>query len=130
MQAVRRNGGPGYHTPARFVASVLVSVLVACAPPNGGESAGRSGQADTSAAPDTEDSMPKTIEDVLAARTPELMQKPGVIGVGQGLCEDRPCIRVYVANDSVGRTLPDSLDGYAVSPVVTGQVRTQPPPPR
>ena len=72
--------------------------------------------------------MTRPIEEVLAARTPELMQREGVIGVGQGLCDERPCIRVYVANDSIAALLPDSLDGWPVSSVVTGQVRTQPPP--
>ena len=128
MQTVKRNGGSGYHAPARSFAGMLgIAAVFACTPPNGGDPASQSDAAPAPATSQTEDIVPKTIEDVLEARTPELMQRPGVIGVGQGLCEERPCIRVYVADESIARALPDSLDGYAVSAVVTGQVRAPPP---
>lgn len=66
----------------------------------------------------------KPIEQVVAARTPELMRIPGVQGVGQALCDDVPCIRVYIVNDSVRSRLPAQLDGYTVSAVVTGPITT------
>ena len=65
----------------------------------------------------------ETIEQVLVKRTPELMRMAGVQGVGQGLCNDKPCIRVYVADSAAAGRLPSTLDGYTVSPVVTGTFR-------
>jgi hypothetical protein len=38
----------------------------------------------------------KAISQVLAERTDDLMSLPGVVGTGQGLCNRRPCIKVYV----------------------------------
>lgn len=67
--------------------------------------------------------MERTIEQVLAAHTPELLRIEGVEGVGQGLCEDAPCIRVYIRRPEVAGRLPGRLDGYPVSPVVTGVIR-------
>ena len=71
-----------------------------------------------------DDAVKEDIEAVLERRTPELMRRAGVQGVGQALCDGRPCIRVYLLDESVAASLPDSLDGYPVSTVVTGPVRT------
>jgi hypothetical protein len=38
----------------------------------------------------------KTIVEVLKEHTEELMSLPGVVGTAQGLCDDKPCIKVYV----------------------------------
>jgi hypothetical protein len=65
----------------------------------------------------------RTIEEAIAARTPELLRLTGVVGVGQALCDGSPCIRVYVRTAEAVRDLPARLDGYPVSPVVTGLVR-------
>lgn len=65
------------------------------------------------------------IEDVIARRTPELMRIPGVTGVGQALCAGAPCIRVYISSDSARARIPQELDGYAVSVIVTGIIRPQ-----
>jgi hypothetical protein len=65
----------------------------------------------------------ETIEQVLVRRTPELMRIPGVQGVGQALCDGSPCIRVYLADSTVIARLPDTVDGYVVSSVVTGVIR-------
>jgi hypothetical protein len=65
----------------------------------------------------------RPIEEVLKARTPELMRTDGVEGVGQGMCNERPCIRVYIRAAEVEKLLPRQLDGYVVDAVVTGMVR-------
>lgn len=67
--------------------------------------------------------MRPTIEQVLERHADDLMRIEGVIGVGQALCEGEPCIRVYLATDSVRQDVPAKLDGYIVSTVVTGVVR-------
>ena len=38
----------------------------------------------------------KTIAEVLKEHTKELMTVPGVVGIGQGLCDNKPCIKVFV----------------------------------
>jgi len=38
----------------------------------------------------------KAITEVLKERTEALMSVRGVVGAGQGLCEGRPCVKVYV----------------------------------
>jgi len=67
----------------------------------------------------------RTIEQSVAARTPELMRIEGVVGVGQGVCNQAPCIRVFLATADAARRLPQRLDGYLVSPVVTGIIRSR-----
>ena len=37
-----------------------------------------------------------TITEVLKERTDALMSVRGVVGAGQGLCDGRPCVKVYV----------------------------------
>lgn len=70
----------------------------------------------------------QSIEDVLAAHTDSLMAVEGVTGVGQGLCEERACIRVYVLarTPEVEQRLPAEIDGYPVELVETGQIRPLP----
>jgi hypothetical protein len=37
-----------------------------------------------------------TVTEILKERTGALMSVPGVVGAGQGLCDGRPCVKVYV----------------------------------
>jgi hypothetical protein len=103
------NQGKEHHLQVRSLTVLLA--LAACT------SCGGRGQA----TPDP--TLSPTIEQAVAARTPELMRIQGVVGVGQALCEGAPCIRVYVRTAEVARALPDRLDGYRVEAVVTGMIR-------
>lgn len=105
-------GGPVH--PARPVLAVITATLIAASCSSGGNDRNTSG----------DDSVKEDIEVVLERRTPELMRRAGVQGVGQALCDGRPCIRVYLLDASVAASLPDTLDGYPVSTVVTGPIRT------
>ena len=69
--------------------------------------------------------MMPTIEDVLRARTPELMAIPGVVGTGQGEEHGRPAILVLVvrATPEIEQRIPRTLDGYPVAIRATGEVR-------
>jgi hypothetical protein len=71
---------------------------------------------------------PLPIETVIERRTPELMSIPGVVGVGQALCDGRPCIRLYLSERTpeVERRIPAELDGYAVDTIVTGRIDAGP----
>jgi hypothetical protein len=63
------------------------------------------------------DTPAKTIESVLKEHGNRLMSLPGVMGVAQGQCGQKPCIKVYVARKTRGllQQIPPTLDGYAVS---------------
>jgi hypothetical protein len=69
-----------------------------------------------------------TIENVIKEHTGELMSIPGVVGVGQGLCDNTPCIKIYIIRSTpeLDRKIPAVLDGYRVSTEVTGSIRAHP----
>jgi len=70
----------------------------------------------------------KRIEEVLKEHTKELMSVPGVVGTAQGLCDDKPCIKVYVLKKTpeLGQKIPDILEGYPVMIEETGEFRALP----
>ena len=70
----------------------------------------------------------KTVEEVLTEHTKELMAIPGVVGVAQGICNDKPCLKVYVVKESpeLKRKIPDTLEGYKVMIEETGEFRVLP----
>lgn len=70
----------------------------------------------------------KSIEEVLREHSRELMSLPGVVGTAQGLCDERPCIKVYVIRKSaeLGRKIPGIIEGYPVAVEETGEIRTFP----
>jgi len=67
----------------------------------------------------------KTIEEVLAEHTDELMSIPGVNGVAQTLCNERPGIVVYVIESSPELTgqIPESIEGFPVTVEVMGEIK-------
>ena len=69
-----------------------------------------------------------TIEQVINKHTEELMSIPGVVGVGQGICDNKLCIKVYIIEKSheTDTKIPASLDGYKISTEVTGEIRAHP----
>jgi hypothetical protein len=71
----------------------------------------------------------KTIEEVLATHTDSLMALPGVVGTAIGLCDDRQCIRVFLADSSAEarREVPEEIEGYPVKVDVTGPIRPRRP---
>lgn len=70
----------------------------------------------------------KTIEAVLEAHTDTLMSLPGVTGTAQGLCEGKPCIKVYVIDKTprLEQEVPAVLGGYPVVVEETGEIRALP----
>ena len=76
-----------------------------------------------------ENTMPsKTIEEVLKENTDTLMSIPGIVGVAQGLCDDKPCIKVYVIKmtPELDNKIPKILEGYTVSVQETGEIKALP----
>ena len=70
----------------------------------------------------------KTIVEVLKEHTEELMSIPGVVGIGKGLCNDKPCIKVLVTEPTLEmvQKMPDNIQGYQVMIEDTGEIRAQP----
>ena len=70
----------------------------------------------------------KSIEEVLKERARELMSLPGVVGVGQGLCDQNPCIKVFVIKRSaeLDQEIPNSLGDYQVVIEETGRIKALP----
>ncbi len=67
----------------------------------------------------------KTIEQVQDAHTKEWMSIPGVEGTGIGLCEGKPCIKIFsskTAEELKGR-IPATIEGYPVTIEETGTFR-------
>jgi len=78
---------------------------------------------------ESEDKMPeKTIEEVLKEHTNKLMSIPGVVGIAEGLCDDQPCIKVFVIKKTpeLEQKIPPVLDGYTVEVEETGEFRALP----
>ena len=76
-----------------------------------------------------EETMPaRPIEAVLAEHTDELMSVPGVVGTAQGLCNDKPCIKVFVMKKTpeLDQKIPSVLEGYTVDVEETGAFRALP----
>ena len=70
----------------------------------------------------------KAIEQVIEERSPDLMEVPGVVGVGQGLSDGEPCVVVMVASalaELERRMIPDRIEGYPVTIRVTGEFRAR-----
>ncbi len=70
----------------------------------------------------------KRIEEVLKEHTKELMSLSGVVGTAQGLCDGKPCIKVYVIKKTpeLDQKIPDNLEGYLVMIDEAGEIRALP----
>ena len=68
------------------------------------------------------------IAEVLRRHTDSLMAIPGVVGVGQGERDGRATVYVMVVRltDSLRKVIPDSIEGYAVELVQSGEIKAQP----
>ncbi len=70
----------------------------------------------------------KPIEEVLKEYTSKLMSLPGVVGTAQGLCNGKPCIKVFVSKKTpkLERKIPKTLEGYPVVIQETGKFKALP----
>jgi len=79
--------------------------------------------------PEREEKMPgKTIEEVLSEYTRQWMSIPAVVGTAEGLDDGKPCIKVYVIEETpeLRRKIPRALHGYPVVVEQTGEIRALP----
>lgn len=100
----------------RLAAGALAAGLAACA---GGTPGG----------PPSEASVERTIEEVQEAYTPEWMSLAGVVGTAVGLCDGRPCIKVYADGpvEPLRERIPNEVEGYPVVLERTGPIRARDP---
>ncbi len=70
----------------------------------------------------------KAIDEVLKEHAKAIMSILGVVGVGQSLCDDKPCIKVYVIKETpeLNQKIPRILEGYPVMIEETGEIRALP----
>ena len=68
------------------------------------------------------------IEEVLRKYTDDLMTIPGVAGVGQGLCNCNPCIKVFAIKKTpeLENKIPQKLEGYQIIIEETGEIHARP----
>lgn len=69
----------------------------------------------------------RTIAQVIASHSDSLLSIKGVVGVGESLCDGKPCIKVFISEDSkeIRSKIPASLDGYPVSIEVSGEFKAR-----
>lgn len=72
-------------------------------------------------------SAPPSITAVMQRSMKTLMAIPGVVGVGEGALQGKPCILVLVKskNPETEKQIPSELEGYPVSVTVVGDVRAR-----
>ena len=62
---------------------------------------------------------------VLGKYQSKLMVVKGVVGVGEGICEGKSCIKVFVVRKTteILTLIPPIIEGYTVSIVETGKFK-------
>lgn len=67
----------------------------------------------------------KTIQEILEGHTGHWMAIPGVVGTAIGELEGRPCIKVFVAEESeeLRQQIPALVEGHPVVVEHTGEFR-------
>ncbi|MGM3307992.1 hypothetical protein ACSQ6I_18790 [Anabaena sp. WFMT] len=73
-------------------------------------------------------SISRTIEQIKERYESDLLNIDGVVGLGISECDNKPCIKVYLENESpnLKQQIPEQLDGFKVDAQVTGAIQTQP----
>ena len=69
---------------------------------------------------------PGLLSDVIARHAPRLMALPGVVGIGAGQVESRPCLILLVSSlEGALPDLPAMLEGYPLVVERTGRLQSQ-----
>jgi hypothetical protein len=71
----------------------------------------------------------KSIQQVLSEKTGEWMAIEGVVGTAIGLCDDKPCIKVFTSSDpaQLQTKIPSTVENHPVVVERIGEVRARPP---
>jgi len=70
----------------------------------------------------------KTIEAALKEHTAKLMSIAGVVGAAQGICGDKPCIKIFVIEKTPALTqqIPEIIEGFPVDLEESGEIHAYP----
>ena len=62
------------------------------------------------------------LKKVLEKYQGEMIAVKGVVGVGEGMCDGKPCVKVFVVKKTsqILTRIPSVIEGYTVSIVETG----------
>ena len=65
------------------------------------------------------------IQEGLTAHTPRLLAMDGVVGVGQGICDGAPCLKVMILKKTseLIKQIGADADGYRIEIIETGEIR-------
>jgi len=68
------------------------------------------------------------IEEVIKERGQQILAIPNVVGIGEGLCDGKPCIKVFVVEitPELEQKIPKELESYPVEIIETGEIRAYP----
>jgi hypothetical protein len=55
--------------------------------------------------------------------TSQVMGRPGVVGTAIGEQGGKPCLKVYVTDERVGKSVPREVGGFPVEVDVTGRIK-------
>jgi hypothetical protein len=104
---------------AKSVATGFLWIAAACGGAGGG--GGAAERPEEAGVTDT------TIESAQQQLTDSLLTKPGVAGTAIGLCDDTPCIKVYLTrrDEELQAMIPDSIHGFKVDVEITGEFRAR-----
>lgn len=111
----------------RAVATVGALLLVTTVAGCGVDEAGTGGAGppaqETASGPEA--TVSDSLERAQARVTRKVIDMEGVTGTAMGLCNGRPCIKVYLESDSsaLRSRLPRSESGFPVVAEVTGKIR-------
>lgn len=67
-----------------------------------------------------------SIETIKTVNEASLMSVPGVVGVGIGECNAKPCVKVFLEKETPeSKKIPTEINGFEVRKEVTGQINIQ-----
>ncbi len=83
------------------------------------------GQSSRPMAQETDIVADKSIDAVLEQHSPRLLSLPGVVGVGRGECDGRPCIKVMVVENTeeLAALIGVSVEGFTIEIIESGEIR-------
>src|SRR5262245_40891405 len=67
----------------------------------------------------------KSMNEVQEEHQKRLLAIPGVVGIGQGISQGKPCFRIYVGKltPELSAKIPTTIEGYPVVVLQTGDIK-------
>ena len=68
-----------------------------------------------------------TIEEILQKNTNKWMKIPGVVGTALGICNNKPCIKIFVTQitNQIKRQIPKQIENHLIIIESTGLFRAR-----